>query len=120
VVADGEPPPADPCTPEVAVRLDWFTGAAATGCQETMVDGIPIRVTTEEDPTLGPVRRAVRFLDGGFLAVQLTPGSPHDGWVPDPADPWTWEPEPGRTRWLLPPLTGRELAALAADPDFLP
>lgn len=120
VAVDGAPAPAaDPCAPRVTARLDWYAKSAIISCEVVTIDAVPVRVTIEQDPTMGTVLRAVRLLDGGFVSVQQTARPSEPQWQPDLVRPWR---ERDSRHWLAEPslLTTQQLAALAADPALLP
>lgn len=120
VAVDGAPAPAaDLCTPQATARLSWYAKSAMISCEVVTIDAVPIRVTTEQDPAVGTVLRAVRLLDGGFLSVQQTARPPEQSWQPDLVRPWR---ERASQHWLAGPslLTTQQLATVAADPALLP
>ena len=123
IVRDGVPAPAaDLCSTDLADRIDPILGAG-TDCQVVVVDGVPIRVTSRDDPDVGATLIAVRPLQGGLLAVVSTNGR----WTFDSSSerPPDAVRSPGAAPAAAPELTTSvftpaQLAAIAGDPAMLP
>jgi hypothetical protein len=101
----------------VADRINPLFGAGDT-CQTTIVDGVPIRVSTRDDPDVGQTVMAVRMLEGGMFAVSASAGR----WTYD--QDTTLPPDavqaPSSHAPTAPRLRSLPLTALAADPAMLP
>ncbi len=123
IVRDGVPAPAgDLCSTDVADRIDPIFGAG-TECQVVVVDSVPIRVTSRDDPDVGATLIAVRLLHGGMLGVVSTQGR----WTFDSSSelPPDSVRSPDEARPVSPELissvfTAAELAAIAGSPAMLP
>jgi len=121
VTFDGQPVPAgDLCGADVAARLGEPAGVA---CETVVVNGVPVRVTTEHDAERGEVKGAARFLSGGLVRVTSAQGvadyHPDDGLPPDA------HRSGGTTGTHRPPLaapafSSAQVAAIAANPALLP
>ncbi len=116
-------PSGDLCSAAVTARLAPVIGGAGAPCQVYQIGGVPVRVTTEQDPERGgQVVTAVRLLDGGFLSVVAQQGTvvyqPSSADLPPDA---ARVPAPGDQKPPLPtqPFPARQVAALAGDPARL-
>jgi hypothetical protein len=124
IVADGhEPPAGDVCSTEVSRYVRDHETADFT-CETVTVDGIPVRVSTEQVPGAGEVRTATRFLRGGFVMVVslqgVRPYEPDGAVPPDAANRAKPAERERRPALDTPMLTARQVAAIAADPAMLP
>jgi hypothetical protein len=123
IVRDGVAAPGgDLCSTDLADRIDPIFGAG-TDCQVVVVDGVPIRVTSRNDPDVGATLIAVRFLQGGILGVVSTQGR----WTFDSSSelPPDAVRSPDEAPVVAPELTSlvftaAELAAIAGNPAMLP
>jgi hypothetical protein len=68
-------PTGDLCSAEVTSRVASTLAGATQNCQVIDVNGVSVRVSSGHEPDLGDVVTAVRFLDGGYLAVQASEGN---------------------------------------------
>ncbi len=74
ILRDGLPAPAgDLCSAELASRIDPIFGAG-TACHVVTVGGVPVRVTSRDDPDVGATLIAVRLLQGGLLGSRVHTG----------------------------------------------
>jgi hypothetical protein len=122
-VDDQRPAPTgDLCAPAVAARVKDLPG---TPCRQTVVSGIPIRITTQKDDGGRDEVTAQRFLDGGYLDLiarqsVLTSGS----WVgtlpPDAVSTKLPSQTGSRPALTTPFFTPEQVAALVANPVMLP
>jgi hypothetical protein len=115
IVYNGHPVVAgDLCVTSPAPQTD--------SCTVIVVNGVPIRITTEHDNERKAVIVATRYLDGGYLSVISQQGRATDD--PDTTRPSDAEavvrahsPVPALAS---PPLTPQQLAELTANPSMLP
>ena len=123
ILRDGKPAlGGDLCSNEVADRIDPILGSA-TVCQVVVVGGVPIRVTSRNDPDIGATVTAVRLLQGGLLAVMSAQGR----WTFDSSD--ELPPDAARSPAAAPAtapdltspvFTAEQVAAIAGNPAMLP
>jgi hypothetical protein len=124
VVRDYRPfPSGDMCSAVVAARTARMFGGQDAACEAFVINGIPIRVTTEQDPERGEVKTGFRLLDAGMLAVVSQQGLVSYSSDADPPPDAAHTPGPGSDH--KPPLTtsmlsSRDVAAIAANPAMLP
>lgn len=123
VWGDGRPAPTgDLCSAEVDARMDPIFGAAGS-CEEITVGGLPMRVTTHDDPEELRVIHATWFVRNGFVSVSSQQGIAR--YVPDRERPADAPKKGGGLPEYHPPLerplfTPRQVADIAGNPDLLP
>jgi hypothetical protein len=119
----------DICAPAVTAFLQrWYSYAYPSACDVVTVDGVQVRLSSTHDAEHGDINRAIRLLNGGFLAVEAKQGIPvHRADDSPPPDASANPPDDGEHSILggwpaLPaaPLTTAQLAIIAADPGLLP
>lgn len=124
--ANGRPAPTGPvCSAETTAYLvATVNDPAGLPCEAITIGGVPIRVDTQQDPELGEVKTATRFLNGGILQVIVEQGTPRydndSPLPPDVAHHTQRPPAPHKPRLASQPFTSAQLAALAANPNLLP
>ncbi|MBV1851813.1 hypothetical protein [Catellatospora tritici] len=111
-----DPAPGDLCGAAATARLAAYGETGAGACAVTSVGGVAVRTDTAADGRV----TAVRFVPGGFVAVEWSPSTSDLSGMSGPGRPWVAQHPTGRPALRAAAFTTEALARLAADRRLLP